>query len=155
MPTFQGLPRAILNAVSELSGDAYRAVEGDELQARLAEKGYTPDVPTAVDVMFMLRDQGEYLTWNRRAGGTGAEVFYNIRLAREGLQEVQGWPKPGGGTDLAPLLLALLDEEIEDDETPEPEKGRLRRLRQAAGGVGQGVLTDVLTKLFERQAGLG
>jgi hypothetical protein len=39
MPQFQGLPRAVLVAISNASGETYREIDGNELMAELAHRG--------------------------------------------------------------------------------------------------------------------
>jgi len=78
-----------------------------------------------------------------------------IESTEKGLQETSGWPAPGGaaGAEQVELLLRLLDERIDDETTPEEERGRLRRARTAVGDVGRGVLTEVLAAYIARVSG--
>jgi hypothetical protein len=79
-----------------------------------------------------------------------------ITSTEKGLQEASGWPKPGGaGAEQVELLLRLLDERIASAATPEEEKGRLRRARDAVAGVGREVFAEVLAAYVARQTGLG
>lgn len=68
-----------------------------------------------------------------------------IQGTEKGLQQVRGWPSGGSDAQLVELLLAVLDERIESDETPEEEKGRLRRARDAFAALGRDVAVGVLT----------
>jgi hypothetical protein len=74
---------------------------------------------------------------------SAAPVF--IQATEKGLQAVRGWPGGGSDAQLVELLLRVLDERIESDETPEEEKGRLRRARDAFAAVGRDVAVGVLT----------
>jgi hypothetical protein len=76
-----------------------------------------------------------------------------ISPTEKGLQESSGWPAPGASAQVD-LLLQLLDERIADASTPEEEKGRLRRAREAIGGLGREVLAEVLAAYVARVGGL-
>ena len=85
------LARAVLVAISNLSGDRYRDVEGDELVAELRRQGHQPDLIAVRNLMERLRDDG-YVTFSA-AFGIGPKPSL-IRLADRGRQEVEGWPSP-------------------------------------------------------------
>jgi hypothetical protein len=68
MPTFQGLPRAVLHAISKASGESYRDVTGEELIAELKQLGYEPDDVTLYNLMFRLRDDGDYVSFSPSGG---------------------------------------------------------------------------------------
>ena len=89
---FQDLPRAVLVAISNLSGDRYRDVEGDELVAELRRQGHQPDPIAVRNLMERLRDDG-YVTFSA-AFGIGPKALSLIRLADRGRHEVEGWPSP-------------------------------------------------------------
>lgn len=73
-----------------------------------------------------------------------------------GLQETSGWPRPGdAGSDQVGQLLAALDEKIDSDETPEEEKGRLRRIRDSVGEASRDIVVGVLTSYASRATGGG
>lgn len=78
-----------------------------------------------------------------------------IDSTEKGLQQTSGWPSPGaaGGTEQVELLLRLLDERIADEATPDEERSRLRRVRDAVGEVGRGVFTEVLAAYIARVTG--
>jgi hypothetical protein len=80
-----------------------------------------------------------------------APIF--IEATGQGLRQTSGWPREGGGAELVELLLRLLDERIADDETPEEEKGKLRRARDAFAGLGRDVAVGVLTALVSHTSG--
>lgn len=42
MAQFSGLPRAVLVAISNVSGETYREINGTELMAELARMGHEP-----------------------------------------------------------------------------------------------------------------
>jgi hypothetical protein len=88
---FQGLPRAVLVAISHVSGDTYREIEGSELVAELARMGHEPDGPALVNLMFQLKDAG-YMDF-AAVGGMDPANLDLIRLGERGRQEVEGWPR--------------------------------------------------------------
>lgn len=77
----------------------------------------------------------------------------SCRLSEKGLQQVAGGPG-ALNTDLAALFLAAIEAKIADPDTPDEERGRLRRLRDCAGEVGQGVVTALIAGVIKGQAGL-
>jgi hypothetical protein len=77
-----------------------------------------------------------------------------IRGTPKGLQEVSGWPREdSGGAQQVELLLRLLDERIASDETPEEEKSKLRRARDAFAALGRDVAVGVLTAYAGKVSG--
>lgn len=64
-----------------------------------------------------------------------------------------GWPVPGQSD--VDALLRLLDARINAPDTPEEERTRLQSLREAAGDVGQSVLTGLLGAWLSQVTGLG
>lgn len=77
----------------------------------------------------------------------------SCRLSEKGLQQTAGWPG-AFNTDLASLFLAAIEARIADPETPEDERGRLRRLRESAGEVSQGVVTALIAGVIKSHTGL-
>ncbi len=72
---------------------------------------------------------------------SAAPIF--ISSTEKGLREVSGWP--GDGSErYVELLIQLLDERIEDPETPERERGKLRRIRGAAADAAPDFFGKVL-----------
>ena len=65
------------------------------------------------------------------------------------MQKAAGWSAEGQGAQID-LLVSLLTERIEDPNIPEEEKGRLRRVRDAIGGVGRDVFTEILAAYLAR-----
>ena len=70
-----------------------------------------------------------------------ASIF--LRATEKGLQAVRGWPGAVSEAQRVESLLRALDERIESDETPEEEKGKLRRARDALAGVSRDVLVSL------------
>jgi hypothetical protein len=50
--------------------------------------------------------------------------------------------------------LSAIEARASDVATPEEERGRLWRFRNAAQDVGQGLLTDIAAKVIEHMTGL-
>lgn len=53
-------------------------------------------------------------------------------------------PGEGSSSQQVELLLALLDERIESDETPEGEKGKLRQIRNGVSSASRDLMVAVL-----------
>jgi hypothetical protein len=84
---------------------------------------------------------------------TNDPVPVSIRETEKGLQQAKGWP--GGDPRLqVEGLLAILDERIADPETPEQQRGLLRRIRDAVGEVAPRLMAQILVEYANRQ-GLG
>jgi hypothetical protein len=63
------------------------------------------------------------------------------------------WPGAPAG-DLGAQFLAAIEAKIADPQTPEEGQSELRRLRDSAGEVGQGVVTALLARLIKSHSGL-
>jgi hypothetical protein len=124
-----------------------RAIDGDDVYAAV---GIDPDQDEArlYDKLGVLDDND----WMRVRRGGGMTVSY-IEPTEKGLQYALGWPQREQGH--VDALLRLLDDRIASPDTPEEERGRLTRLRDAAAGVTQGVLADVLAAWGRQITGLG
>jgi len=96
-----------------------------------------------------LRDSG-YL----KADFNGAGIAYYIEPTALGLEHCSGWPSPGSGPVFVTEFIEAITARADDASTPDEERGRLRRLAEAAGGVGKDVLTEVASKVIEHQAGI-
>jgi hypothetical protein len=154
MPQFQGLPRAVLVAISTLSGDQYREVDGKELRAELARNGYDPDSVGLYNLMFRLRDDGGYVEFHG-AGFGDIEACDLIRLGEAGRQEVEGWPRSGemAGADVEALLQAF-EERANDQDSPEAERDKASRAATALRDVGVEVTGNVIASWL-RALGIG
>jgi hypothetical protein len=76
-----------------------------------------------------------------------------IQATEKGFQTASGWPT-SSGSDFAAEFLRALSERINDDTTPDDERGRLRKLREATEDVGVRLLAEVMARIAEHQAGL-
>jgi len=77
-----------------------------------------------------------------------------IEPTEKGLQYCSGWPTPGGSSTFLAEFLSAIDARANDAATPEEERGRLRRLAEAAGGVGKELLSDIIAKVIEHHSGM-
>jgi hypothetical protein len=140
------------NEVRPVLAATYRlldAAEGTNAGQIAQELDRPPDDERLERALGLLYDAG-YID-----GPTIDQLPYPVRIqsTEKGLRETSGWPSEGGGGDQIEALIRVLDEYIESDETPEEEKGRLRRARDAFVGVGRDVAVRVLTEYVSRQAG--
>jgi hypothetical protein len=150
---FQDLPRAVLLAISNLSGDQYRDVEGDELVAELRRQGHEPDPIAVRNLMDRLSDDG-YVTFSA-AFGIGPKALSLIRLADRGRQEVEGWPKPGAisAADVKALIRAF-EEHSKDPDVPETERRKTDAIASAGRDLGVDVVGNVIASWL-RSIGIG
>jgi len=123
--------------------------EGITQNAVNAELGRAPDHPATATAQMQLSASG-YLRDEQSVDQIDGPIMF--RLGERALQQVAGWP--GGGRELADALLALIDERIADPDLDEDERSRLVRLRGAAGDVGKGVFTGLLTALVKSHTGI-
>lgn len=77
-----------------------------------------------------------------------------IQSTPKGRQRVRGWPGPNSQSDDLDRLLTLLDQKIEAPGTPEEEKTRLLKAREAFANLSRDVAVGVLTALVSKQSGL-
>jgi hypothetical protein len=143
MPEFQGLPRAALVAISRVSGDTYREIEGAELVAELARMGHEPEGPALVNLMFQLKDAG-YMDF-AAVGGMDPANLDLIRLGERGRQEVEGWPKASGvsAADVEALIRSF-EEYANDPHVPEQQRRRAGAIASAGRDLGIDVAGSVI-----------
>jgi hypothetical protein len=79
------------------------------------------------------------------AGFGDPPTWMFIKLTEKGRQEVSGWPVTPGA-DYGAQFIEELDRRIED-APDDQERTRLERFREAAGEIGKGVITGVLTNM--------
>ena len=152
MPQFEDA-RAVLVAISNLSGDQYRAVAGHELVPELRRQGHQPDPIAVRNLMGLLSDDG-YVTF-RAALGSGPEALSFIRLADRGRQEVEGWPKPGAisAADIEALIRAF-EEHSKDPDVPEAERRNAGAIASAGSDLSVDVVGSVIASWL-RSIGIG
>ena len=155
MPTFQGLPRAVLQAISNASSESYRDVDGPELVAELAHLGFEPDDITLYNLMFRLRDNGGYLEFYA-GGGMELAKMGLIRLCEPGRQEIEGWPVTPGAVSGADVeaLLSVLQARSEDADVAEPERRKATVALGALRDLGVQVTGEIVTTWL-RHLGVG
>lgn len=81
----------------------------------------------------------------------GHEMPEHIQATEKGLQAASGWPVAGGSQLFALEFVKALTERIDDNETAEDERGKLRRLREATQDVGVRVLAEVVARMAEHK----
>ncbi|MFN8204502.1 MAG: hypothetical protein U0S48_18250 [Solirubrobacteraceae bacterium] len=126
---FDGLPRAVTVAVSNLTRDNYGYVQDERaLTAELERMGW--DVPEQEAMWNLLRRlQADEV---RQCVLAGAYNYGLIELDSCGRQEVEGWPRPDRPSTAAVMtLVAVLNERAEDEALPVEERSKLR----AAAGL--------------------
>jgi hypothetical protein len=143
MPQFQGLPRAVLVAISRASGDAYREIDGEELVAELARMGHEPEGVGLYNLLFRLREGGfvEFAA----ASGMDPRKIELIRLGVPGRQEVEGCPRESGvsAADVEALIRAF-EAHARDPDVPEPERDKARAVASAGRDLGIDVAGSVI-----------
>ena len=87
-------------------------------------------------------------------GENAAGMPFMILPTEKGLQLCSGWPSPGGTSDFITAWLGAISVRAEAPDTPEDERGPLRRFLDAANGAPKELLAEIATKLIEGQAGI-
>jgi hypothetical protein len=77
-----------------------------------------------------------------------------IQPTEKGLQYCMGWPAPGDQSAFVAKLTDAIEARADDESLPESERSKLRNLGRAVANVGKDVLTDIVAKVVERQAGV-
>lgn len=138
----------LLEALAELEDEG---VIGDS--SNIAERSGLP----GPDVGYGLRALAEAVPpfvvidgGDQGSIATRVPYFVSVRLGERGRREVGQWPAEGADFE---SFLELLAERI-DDVPDEEEKGRLRRLLDAAQGVSRDVGVALLTAWAKSQTGL-
>lgn len=153
MPEFQGLPRAVLMAISRASGETYRDIDGAELMAELGRMGHEPDPIGLHNLMFRLRDSG-YVEFHAAFGNDPAGLAL-IRLGEAGRQEVEGWPRsPGVSAADVDALIAAFEAHANNPDVPESERRTASTAASAARDLGVDVAGGVITSWL-RSIGIG
>jgi DNA-binding PadR family transcriptional regulator len=152
MPGFE-FPRAVLMAISNLSGDTYRDVDGTELMPELERIGHERS-PDAVRNLLDRLKEDHYVDFYAAMGGSPDALSF-IRLAEKGRQEVQGWPKASGisAADVEALLRAF-ETYANDPSTPEPERRKAGVIASTGRDLGVEVAGSVITSWL-RSLGVG
>jgi hypothetical protein len=144
----------VLVAISNLSGESYRDVEGTELLSELARMGHEPDPVALHNLMFRLRDDGGYVTFHASWSSDPAGLTL-IRLGEAGRQEVEGWPKSAGISSAEiEVLLRAFQERADDPNVPEPERGKAATAATALRDVGVEATGSVVASWL-RSMGIG
>lgn len=139
--------KPVLRATYDLLDDDERVSQEAVCQAL----GRPPEDPQTIRALARLY-QGGYID-GMTVDQSPAPIF--IIATPKGLQETRGWPREGGGADQVELLLRLLDERIASEETPEAERGKLRRVREGVASLGRDFAVDLLAAYVARASGIG
>lgn len=131
----------VLNATYELLGDN-EYVTPEAVAAQLGRED-NEWLDRALGLLFESGYIGGHAVDQRRAP-------VMIAATEKGLREAASWPREGGGYELAEALLRLLDERIAAVDTPEPERGRLRKARDALGALPRELLVEVMAAYLTR-----
>jgi hypothetical protein len=138
--TWETREQPILEAVAKAEESGVRVYLSSQIGADI---GLTE---TATSIGFRGLEEDHYLTAGpkRFTGG----VMMNPRLLGKGRRAVGQWP-----ADPYDELVTALRDRIAHEDDPEA-RGRLQRLLEALGDVGQKVATSVLTDYVKRTVGL-
>jgi len=105
------------------------------------------DALTAVRALNYLNEQG-YIDGTMYLGSVMPE---NIRATEKGLQVASGWPVPGDSQVFASEFVRTLTDRINDSETAEDERGKLKRLREATEDVGVRLVSEIVARMAEHK----
>lgn len=120
-------------------------ISSDEVIAAIEPE--PADALTAVRALNYLNEQG-YIDGTMYLGGVMPE---NIRATEKGLQVASGWPAAGSSHVFASEFVKELTERINDSETAEDERGKLKRLRDATEDVGVRLLAEIVARMAEHK----
>lgn len=148
MPRWENV-RPILVAVYELIDESPQwAADGNDLAAALGVNDVDDRARLYRDLWSL--DEAGYIDANFAMGG---RLPRRIQGTHEGRQEVQGWPGSRTGQANAELLVTLLRERAEADDTPPEQKTKLRAIVDAIGKGGTDALSKVTAELILRAGG--
>jgi hypothetical protein len=100
---------------------------------------------------FEALDRAGYINASFSLGfALGFALPFHIEATEKGLQQCAGWPTGAGSQAFAAEFVAALTARIDDAETPEDERGRLQRLRDATEDVGLRLFAEVVARVAER-----
>jgi hypothetical protein len=132
----------VLEAIVRLYDEGNQAVEARELTERT---GF--DYETVQQALWALAYEQPPFFDPIDTSTFGARDMAAVRsVSGHARRTVGAWPTPEG---LADRIIAALNEAA-DNEPDEVKKGKLRRGAEAVGGVGKGVITDVLAQVITR-----
>lgn len=134
--------RPVLVAVkqaADASDDIHRRIDSRAIEASLGREEGDLETFAALEA---LSDAG-YV--EGQAGFGNPPTWFFLKLTEKGRQEVSGWPVTPGA-DYGAKFIEELDRRIED-APDDQERTRLQRFREAAGEIGKGVITGVLTDM--------
>lgn len=120
-----------------------------EVCALLSKEEEDPEVGRALTELTRNRFLDGQPTWQD-------PVPLRVWATEKGLQQTSGWPKPGeAGPDQVELLLRVLDERINSEDTPEETKSKLLPIRRGIVDASRDIMVRVLSDYASRASGLG
>lgn len=81
----------------------------------------------------------------------GQEMPEGIRPTEKGLQAASGWPVAGESQLFVSGFVEALTQRINDSETAEDERGKLKRLRDATEDVGVRLVAEIIARMAEHK----
>jgi hypothetical protein len=136
----------VLRATYGLLADPERrSVEAEEIAAALGRPADDAALCSA------LRDLRKYGYIDGIMPGGMASAPQDIRATEKGLQAASGWPSDGESRTFPSEFIKALTERINDDETADDERGKLRKLRDASEEVGVRVIAEVVARMAEHK----
>lgn len=136
----------VLRAIVEASDEGVEHVEAAEIAKRT---GFDDD--TVQSALWALAgEQPEFFRHVDASSMQGRYMHAAFQPTGHARRTVGTWPSPEQWADL--LVKAL--EEAADNEHDEVKRGKLRKLADDAGAVGQSVLSDVIAAVVTRSAGM-
>jgi hypothetical protein len=139
--------------VEPLLRATYRLLEDEIIVGGHAVLASLSEPPSAEDAgrAFRALNEAGYV---KAMIGIGEPVPYGLEATERGLQYCSGWPQPGESAVFIDAFLRAINERIENPDTPEDQRGRLRQLAESAGSVGRDLLVDISARVIEHKTGL-
>jgi hypothetical protein len=119
-------------------------VTGEEVNVRMDREPGDEDAARAFDHL----DRAGYIN---ASFSMGFALPHHIQATEKGLQYCAGWPSAGGEQAFAAEFIGALTKRINDTDTPEEERGKLRRLRDATEDVGVRLVAEVIARMAEHK----
>lgn len=109
-----------------------------------------PMDPEAAGQLMLLLDNAGYIDC-QFVNQSAVPVI--VEPTEKGLQAAARWPG-GPSVSYERQLTEIIDQLLASEELGEVNRSKLVRLRDAVTGAGQTIITEVVARLIERQAGL-
>lgn len=145
MPQWEEVRPILVAAYALMDANPAGMTDGKALAEAL---GRDPEDRFLERDLWALRD-ADYLDIYFDPEGAGP-----IQGTAEGRREVQGWPGPRTPAGSAELLVDLLDKLAVADQTPEPERGRLKKAADAIRDAGTDTIAKAIGEVIARSTGI-